>query len=116
MLCKQINELTQVCSDAEKKLVQKMIWEAADYVQAVIRMVTTDHNVAGLDTQQWKADRQTTDKARTVAHDSLISMVNIVNRICARHEKPLIYQGSESRKEYGDFAIELVRAYYDRRY
>jgi len=46
-------------------------------------------------------------KTRRLISENL-SAVDIVNRICAMHNQPALYTGSERRREYGDFALALV--------
>ncbi len=104
----QINNLAKKCNDMESELIEQMIHNAADYVRAVIVMETAASNIASLDADEAREAKQSTDRARTVAHDAFIASVNVVNRICDKHEFPHIYTGGDTRREYGDFAMELV--------
>lgn len=110
-----IQLLMQVCSPMERSLVEKMICSAAEYLLAVTVMETTRRNVAGYHDEQWKAQRESTDRARTAAHDSFISMVNIVNRICSKYGLLPVYRGDEARRAYGDFALEVVTEIFTKR-
>ena len=104
----KIRELAKICTDGQRMLLREMIHDAADYVRAVTVMETAASNIAGLDGDAAKDAIGTTDRARTVAHDAFIASVNVVNRICDKHEFPRIYTGGDARREYGDFALELI--------
>lgn len=104
----RIKELAECCNEVQRKMIKKMIHDAADYVRAVVVMETAASNIEGLDSADAKEIRESTDRARSMAHDAFISSVNAVNRICDKHGVPPIYTGSAERREYGDFAMELV--------
>jgi hypothetical protein len=55
------------------------------------------------------------DENRTRAHNSLISQIGTVNRLCQSLEVEPIYSGSENRREKGDFAPELIYSYFHAR-
>ena len=105
----QINDLVKKCNDTERELIEQMIHNAADYVRAVIVMETAVNNIANLDADEAREAKQSTDRARTIAHDAFISSVNIVNRICDKHEFRRIYTDGEDRRDYGEFAYRIVR-------
>ena len=107
-LLNQIETLTEDCSSEENKLVEKMIFNVAEYVQAVVQMDTTARNLIGREQEELRDAVSTTDRTRTTVHDGLISSLNIVNRICAKHNFPPAYTGDEERRHYGDFAFALV--------
>ncbi len=104
----RIKELTECCNEVQRKMIKKMIHDAADYVRAVVVMETAASNIEGLDSADAKEIRESTDRARSMAHDAFISSVNAVNRICDKHGVPHIYSGGAERREYGDFAMEIV--------
>ena len=105
----QINDHTKKCNDIECELIEQMIHNAADYVRAVIIMKTAASNIASLDADEAREARQSTDRARTIAHDAFISSVNIVNRICDKYELKRIYTDGEDRRDYGEFALRIVQ-------
>ena len=107
-LLSRIQELILVCDSDERELIEDMIIKAAAYVQAVTIMETTARNYAGRSADDLREAVSSTDKSRHNVHNSLISAVDIVNRICAMHGRPPLYTGSELRREYGDFALALV--------
>lgn len=104
----KIRELSEQCNEMQRKLIKKMIHSAVDYVRAVIVMETAASNIEGLDAEEAKENRESTDRARSMAHDAFISSVDVVNRICDKHGLPHIYNGGEHRRDYGDFALRLV--------
>ena len=112
----KIRELVDRCNDMERSLIQDMIHNAADYVRAVTIMETAASNIAGLDADESKEAKQSTDRARSIAHDAFISSVNVVNRICDKHGVPRIYTGGTERRAYGDFAMEIVADIFEKRH
>ena len=105
----KIKELAECCNEMQRRLIKNMIHKAVDYVRAVVVMETAASNIEGLDSADAKELRESTDRARSLAHDAFISSVDVVNRICDKHGVPRIYTGGEHRREYGDFAMELVK-------
>ena len=105
----QINDLAKKCNDMECELIEQMIHNAADYVRSVIIMETTANNIVRLDSAEAQEAKQSADRARTIAHDAFISSVNIVNRICDKHEFKRIYTDGEDRRDYGEFALRIIR-------
>lgn len=104
----RIKELANQCNDMERSLIQDMLHNATDYVRAVVIMETAASNISGLEADEARETKQSTDRARSIAHDAFISSVNVVNRICDKHGIPRIYAGDTERRAYGDFAMELV--------
>lgn len=115
MILESISGLVALCRDAEKRMIEKMVMSAADYVQAVIEMKTTSFNYTARAGEDLRDHVERTDKKRRSAHDALISYVDIVNRLCVAHDYPPIYTSGEARREYGDFAIRLVNEIFEMR-
>ena len=111
----RIDDLLKRCDGAERELIEQMIHNAADYVRAVIIMETAASNITERDLEEAREIRQSTDRARSVAHDAFISSVNVVNRICDAHKIRKLYDGAEDRREYGDFAMRLVSDIFSKR-
>ena len=105
---KAIQELAKKCDERERALLSRMITQAGEYVRAVVVMETTTINIKGLDGEEWRDARESTDRSRSSAHDAFISSVNIANRICDKYGVAHIYTGGEDRRCYGDFAMEIV--------
>lgn len=91
-----------------RELIESMIKSAADYVKAVVVMESVTHNIEGLEGAAYREAAESADRSRKFAHDDLITAVNIVNRLCDIYGNARVYTGSDSRREYGDFALALV--------
>ena len=111
----KIQNLIPLCSDAERFRIALMLNNAAEYVRAVVAMEVVAARVAGFDDEEFRFERESTDRARSRAHDSFISSVNTVNSICDAHGVQRIYTGGEARRAYGDFALELVSEIFSHR-
>ena len=112
---KRLAALASQCDNDERELIEQMIGNAADYVQTVVKMETIADNVAGRSDTELRSAVSEADHTRTIIHNSLISRVDIVNRICAAHNLPPIYTGDSQRRHYGDFALELVKEIFENR-
>lgn len=112
---KVIKELAEKCDERERSLLSRMINQAAEYVKAVVVMETAAINIKGLDSEEWRDARESTDRSRSSAHDAFISSVNIANRICDKYGVAHIYTGGEERRCYGDFAMEIVARIFENR-
>lgn len=115
-LLQQIEEFRHHFDEEEMECVEEMILKAAQYVQAVVLMETTARNRTGRTGEELREKVSATDKARTMAHNSLIAITDIVNRLCNNHGLPLIYTGDSVRRHYGDFALSLVAEVYEGRH
>ena len=113
---KEINELLPKCTHIQRKMVADMILSAAEYVRAVTIMETARANVADRDAEEARELKESTDRARSNAHNDLIACVNAVNRICDKHGVPRVYTGGEARREYGDFALSIVSSVFINRH
>lgn len=114
-LLKQINTLVTFCDEDECECIEEMIISAANYVQAVTEMECKALNFAKRSGDDFRSTVSAADSRRTNVHNGLISNVNIVNRICAMHDLPELYTGSDQRREYGDFAQKLVHEIFTQR-
>lgn len=111
----RIAALCALCDEDERDLIETMIRSAADYVRAVVVMEAAASNYAGREAEQLRTTVAELDRSRRTVHNGLISSVDIVNRICAAHDAPLIYTGDEKRRHYGDFALSLVQEIFEAR-
>ena len=114
-LMEQLEALAKECDTEEQELIEEMIFNAAEYVKAVVVMETTARNLLGREADTYRDAVTSTDCTRTTVHNGLISAVNVVNRICQNHSCPLIYTGDEQRRHYGDFAQALIMAIFEER-
>lgn len=112
----RIMELIKLCNSAERFRISMMLNNAADYVRSVVVMEVAAARVAELDFEEYREERESTDRARSNRHDALISSVDAVNKICDAHGVPRIYTGGTERRAYGDFAMELVADIFTKRH
>ena len=115
MLREQLQELALVCDEDERDLLEKTVFAAADYVAMVTRMETIKQNLAGRTGDELRTAVERADRERRNCHNALISLVDIANRICAAHDRPLIYTGDSLRRHYGDFALALTAEIFEAR-
>lgn len=91
------------------RALENLIDKAIAYVASVTRMESQVELLKfRLEGEDYRAEVQRLDRSRRLIHDSFISCLNIVNRICADREFPLLYTGSDDRYEKGDFAYLIV--------
>ena len=114
-LMKQLNALTQVCDEDERALIEEMVINAGDYVQAVINTECKRINYTNRGGDEFRKAFSEADSRRTIVHNSLISMVDTVNKLCQLHDLSPIYTGDNQRRHYGDFAQKLVNEIFDER-
>ena len=114
-LMEQLNALAKVCDEDECAIIEEMIINASDYVQAVINTETKRVNYVGRQGENFRKIFSEADSHRTVVHNSLISMVDTVNKLCECHNLPQIYTGDSNRRCYGDFALKLVAELFEGR-
>ncbi len=114
-LLEQVKQMQKHFDTEEMECVEDMIFKAARYVREVVIMETTARNLIGRNGEELREAVSSTDGTRRVAHNSLISATDIVNRLCANHGLPLIYTGDSLRRHYGDFAIALVAEIFNKR-
>ena len=111
----KIAQLLVKCNETEKALVEHMVISAADYISKVVVMEATAMNITNRQGDEQRLAVAETDTVRHTAHDALIAHTNIVNRICANHRLPPLYSGSDHRREYGDFALQLTIEFFEKR-
>lgn len=106
---KQLEALASRCTDQElRSCVEEMILKAAEYVEVVTRMETLSRNIAGRSGEALRSMVADADQQRHRIHDALIVDVDLVNRICKLYDLAPVYTGSSERREYGNFAAQLV--------
>lgn len=114
-LMEQLNALTQICDEDERALIEEMVLDAGDYVQVVISTECKRINYAGRGGEELRKSFSEADSRRTIVHNSLISMVDTVNKLCQLYDLPPIYTGDSQRRYYGDFALQLVTELFEAR-
>lgn len=99
----------------EIALIANLLESAQKYIGIVVKQgfllqvneVTSDRDLL--------EELATLDKSRSRTHDSLISQITIINRLCTTYGLEPLFQGGEGRMEKGNFALELVNAYFQER-
>lgn len=112
----RIKELVDLCNSAERFRISMMLNNAADYVRSVVAMEVVAARVVDFNPEDFRDERQSTDRTRSNDHNSFISSVDAVNKICDAHGVPRIYVGGTERRAYGDFAMELVADIFGKRH
>jgi hypothetical protein len=95
-------------------LVYRLVRQSVKYVDVV-----TEHSyqvqVFGMQNSMGYSDLEDIDNRRSKTHDSLIALIAAVNRLCEHYGIAALYDGDDERKQKGDFALELVSAYFQTR-
>lgn len=109
MVLEKLKMLSDKVDGDLKECIEDVVVSAGKYVAAVTVMECASRNYAGRTGTEKREEVERTDKARTVAHNAFISAVDIVNRIAERNGVDPIYAGGPERRQYGDFAFEIVK-------
>lgn len=107
-ILERLKELSDAVDDDLKDSVEDVVVAAGKYVSAVTTMECTARNFAGRTGADKREVVEQTDKARTIAHNSFISAVDLANRIANSQGMAPIYTGGSERRKYGDFALQIV--------
>ncbi len=100
-------------SEQKMRLVGRLVKQSVKYVEVV-----TEHSyqlqACGIQNSvdYPDSDLAEIDNRRSKTHDSLIALITAVNRLCEHYGIEPIYGGGDQRREMGDFALELVNAYF----
>ena len=114
MFREKINEFIKVISETEDSecldMMEELIGSASDYMRRVnvleVGVMVGKYNKEG---DEYREYIEKLDKQRSNAHNSLISNVKVINRLCKNHNLPLIYEGNEEeRVEVAEFAQKVV--------
>lgn len=92
-------------------LIQDCLFSFENYHTCIYHLETYkklfSHNITNS-----KADFQqnllSLDQARTLAHNSVISNINILNRLCEQNSLPLFYEGTVSKER--PYRVEIADA------
>lgn len=105
---KQIRELLHECHTGELHAIEDLLLRAVEYVRADVVEQILLLNIAktGQECLPEKIIRAKREGA--VSYNGFVYAVNIVNRICIKHQRPVIYQGQEERRGYMELAMLLV--------
>jgi hypothetical protein len=114
MFREKINEFIKVISETEDSecldMMEELIGSASDYMRRVnvleVGVMVGKYNKEG---DEYREYIEKLDKQRSNAHNSLISNVKVINRLCRNHGLPLIYEGNEEeRVAVAEFAQKVV--------
>jgi len=115
-LIDKINTENQPRKNSELKIIHDFINDCGNYIEKVTAME------AAIATQRFRlepADYReliiNLDRSRKLAHDALIAMVRVINRLCLAHEVTQVYEGPDERILIAEFAKEVVNNFFDER-
>lgn len=107
---KKLELLLHTFEPEDREEIGKLITTAADYVRAVAVMLAESRNYCGRTGEDLRTAAEAADRQRSICHNAFIDRTNLINRMCAAYHLEPLYTGGEARREYGDFALELVSA------
>lgn len=96
----------------KKLMVKKLLENCLKYVDVVVVQGLELQLDDGASDQQRLQELTSIDQNRSRTHDSLISLITAVNRMCVQYEIAPIYQGGQNRRDIGDFALDIVGEYF----
>lgn len=91
-------------------LIKNLVTAAVKYVDVCVNQTATLQSGI-IDNKVFEE----IDVRRSRAHDSLIAQIGIINRLCDKYDIAAIYEGPDDRRSKGDFALDLVRSYFQDR-
>lgn len=121
MYREKINEFIRAISESDDRecldLMEDLISSASDYVRRVnvleIGLMVGKYNKDG---DEYKEYIEKLDKLRSNAHNSVITNVKIINRLCRNNNLEPIYSGNEEdRIEVAEFAQQVVEELFSTR-
>ena len=95
--------------------VESVILNAGKYVAAVTTMECASLNLQNRKGEDYRSEVSRTDTARSRAHNAFIDAVNFANKLADSFGVEKIYTGGPERRDYGDFALVIVKEIYDNR-
>lgn len=99
----------------KKLMIKNLLESSLKYVHIVVIQGVEMQLDDGAGNRQRLQELASIDENRSRTHDSLISVLNAVNRMCAHYELAPIYQGKDNRRDIGDFALEIMEEYFRER-
>jgi len=90
----------------EKEVIGNLVAQASKYIEIVVKQ--------GLAAQADESQEEliSIDQSRTRAHNSLMSQIDIVNRLCEKYGLETVYTGPDERRIKGDWALEMIIEYF----
>lgn len=105
---KQFKELLNECHTGERYAIEDLLLRAAEFIRAEAAEQILLLNIAEADEESLREKTIQAKRESTVIFNGLVYAVNVVNRICIKHQRPVIYQGQEERRGYMELAMLLV--------
>ena len=99
----------------KKLMIKNLLESSLKYVHIVVIQGVEMQLDDGAGNRQRLQELASIDENRSRTHDSLISVLNAVNRMCAQYELAPIYQGKDNRRDIADFALEIMEEYFRER-
>lgn len=115
MVLEKIRVLGRKVSSDDTDLVEDVVKSAQEYVAVVAEMGVIEMNLTYEPGESQRERIQNIDKKRTIIHNKFIDAVNIANRLAESVDAEPIYTGGSARREYGDFAFEIVKELFETR-
>ena len=98
------------------ELVLEMVNACGEYVRVVAAMESERLCVSNfLEGEDLITRLGDMDDLRTDTHEQMMEIVAAVNELCEEIGCEYIYDGQDDRREYGDFAFEVARAFFEER-
>lgn len=103
-----VSEKNAALTDAFYEAADAVIENSLEYIQDVVKDEVLKLRRKTMDAYDYRQEKEAADRKRSMTHDLLILRIDALNRMCDKLGVERVYQGSEDRTEYGDFAISLV--------
>lgn len=110
-----VNLLITVADEMEKELIKECLESFEEYHESVYGLELTKMIGSGIftDNDDYRNTVMDADRSRTTCHNSVISNVGILNRMCSNHGISPIYDGIVSeerpyRRELANAVFEFV--------
>jgi hypothetical protein len=107
--------VNEVIKKREIALIANLIESSQKYIGIVVRQGLLLQINNGTSDRDILEELSNIDKSRSRLHDSLIKQIAIINRMSEKYGLEPIYKGGETRRDKGDFALELVNDYFQYR-
>ena len=105
---KRFRDLLNECHTGERYAIEALLLRAAEYIRAeTVEQILLLH-IAKADEESLREKIIRAKRDSMVSYNGFAYAVNAVNRICIKHQRPVIYQGQEDRCGYMEFAMRLV--------
>ena len=105
---KQLEELMRECHTGERHAIEDLLLRAAEYVRAEMTAKVLATNIVGRDDSEQNEKIRSANRTCIVSLEGLVYAVHVVNKICAKRGKPLLYQGEINHQGCADLAVQFV--------